>query len=166
MRYVLDTPLHSIRADLGLSPLGSQLMPYASTRCTGHSDTAAKVLALGSALARIEVQLVQLEADKVTIDNIREQAAADTTPRYVQHEVTATVHRLRPGDGSRSICGISIAGATFRARRQDRKTYLPIDTIAGIPGILLCDRCLKIERINALENELIDTAISGDEVEV
>ena len=46
MRYVLDTPLQSIRTDLGLSPLGNKLMPYASTQCTGHPDTAAKVLAL------------------------------------------------------------------------------------------------------------------------
>ena len=33
MRYVLDAPLQSIRADLGLSPQGTKLMPYASTQC-------------------------------------------------------------------------------------------------------------------------------------
>ena len=36
---------------------------------------------------------------------------------------------------------------------------------AEVPGILLCDRCLHNERAAALEKELIDAALSGDEVE-
>ena len=99
------------------------------------------------------------------IASIRELATAETLPQYVQHDVTATVHRLRPGDASRSMCGIATAGATFRARRQDKKTYVPIHSLRDIPGILLCDRCLSTERAKALERELIDAAISGDEVD-
>ena len=34
-----------------------------------------------------------------------------------------------------------------------------------IPGILLCERCLRTERIAALEKELTDAALSGDEVD-
>ena len=47
----------------------------------------------------------------------------------------------------------------------DMKTYVPIHSLKDVPGILLCDRCLNIERARALEKELSDVAISGDEVD-
>ncbi len=50
-------------------------------------------------------------------------------------------------------------------RRIDIKTYKPIASIDDIPGILLCDRCLRKERVAALAKELTDAALSGDEVE-
>ena len=111
-------------------------------------------------MGRLEA-LVDEQAKEIA--SIRDEAAADPSSQFVRNSVTATVHRLRRNDASRSVCGIAITGATFRARRLDSKTYLPLDKPDDIPGILLCDRCLKHERAAALERELIDAAISGDE---
>ena len=113
-------------------------------------------------MSRLEALVEEQSAE---IAGIRASAAADPAPAFVQHAVLDTVHRLRPSDSARTICGICVTGATFRARRQDVKTYLPIDRITDIPGILLCDRCLHTERIAALEKELTDAALSADEVE-
>ena len=118
--------------------------------------------ALTDAMGRLEA-LVNEQAEKIA--SIRELATTETSPQYVQRDVTATVHRLRPGGTFRSICGIATAGATFRARRLDKKTYVPIHSLKDIPGILLCDRCLNIERARSLEKELIDAASSRDEVD-
>ena len=102
---------------------------------------------------------------------MRNAAAADPLPSYVQHAVLDTAHRLRPWDDTRTICGIDVR-ATFKAqphpqshRRVNLKTYVPILSIADVPAILLCERCLKEQRIAALARELDDAALSGDEVE-
>ena len=78
---------------------------------------------------------------------------------------------MRSHDDSRTICGIDIM-TTIRAqpharshRRIDIKTYKPIASIDDIPGILICNRCLRNERVAALAKELTDAALSGDEVE-
>ena len=120
------------------------------------------------AMTRLE-ELV--EQQNLEIASIRESAASEPLPTYVQHTVLDTVHRLRPLDDSRTICGIDVQ-ASFKAqphsqshRRVNIKTYAPIRSLAGVPGILLCERCLKAERNAALANELIDAALCGDEFE-
>ena len=112
-----------------------------------------------------------VEEQNQEIAGIRAAAAADPVTSYVQHTVLDTVHRLRPSDDTRTICGICIT-TTFRAqphsrshRRVNVKTYTPICSLADIPGILLCERCLRTERTAALANELIDAALSGDEMD-
>ena len=162
MRYVQDAPLKSLRADLGLTPQGTVPEKFATASRGGDTINQRRLHALTDAIGRLEA-LVNEQAEELA--SIREQAAKEPSPQYVQHDVTATVHRQRPGDPSRSICGIAISGATCRARRQDKKTYVPIDSLKDIPGLLICERCLKIERARALEKELIDAALSGDEVD-
>ena len=92
-------------------------------------------------------------------------------PTYVQHAVQDTVHRLRPSDDTRAICGTDVT-VSFKAqphsqshRRVSVKTYTPLSSIAGVPGLLLCKNCLRSERKAALANELVDAALSGDEIE-
>ena len=148
MRYVQEAPLKSLRADLGLTPQGTIPMPFAAVGKTGDTVSQRRLHSLTEALARLEA-LVEEQSQEIA--NIRAEAASDTTPKFVRHSVTATVHRLRPSDASRTICGICVTGATFRARRQDGSTtYLPIDKLDDIPGILLCDRCLHNERTGRL----------------
>ena len=120
------------------------------------------VTAGARAMQRLE-QLVDQQAEEVA--QLRSKAA-EQPPVYLRHHVTGTVHQLRPNDQSRFICGIAVVGATHRARRQDNsQVYLPLDKFEDTPGILLCDRCLKLQRAIALERELIEADISGDEVE-
>ena len=55
-------------------------------------------------------------------------------------------------------------GSTYRARRQvSAKSFRVLATLEGIPGELICDRCLKEERIAALERDLVHDDLSGDE---
>ena len=162
MRYVQDAPLRSFRSDLGLTPQGTMPMQFAAAGRSVDTVSQRRLHSLTVAMTRLE-ELV--EEQTAEIASIRAAAAADPAPAFVQHAVLDTVHRLRPSDAARTICGICVMGATFRARRQDVKTYVPIDSIADIPGILLCDRCLHTERIAALAKELPDAALSGDEVE-
>ena len=164
MRYVLDAPLQSIRADLGLSPQGTKLMPYASTQCKGHPDMAAKVLALEAALDRMDAQLLQLEADKVKMqaDII---AASKVKPSYVQNTDTAAVHLIRPTDECRTMCGYEFRGPTFRKRRSGKPDlcFRFFDTLKDIPGSLMCSRCLPSERAMGIARDLLEAEISADE---
>ena len=148
---------------MGLTPQGTAVMPFAAAGRTGGTVSQRRLHSLTEAMGRLETLL---EEQAQEIANIKVEAAVESSPRFVRHSITATVHRLRPSDDSRTICGICVTGATCRARRQDSsKTYIPLEKLDDIPGILLCDRCLHSERTLALERELIDAAISGDELE-
>ena len=148
---------------MGLTPQGTMPMPSAAVGRGVDTGSQRRLHSLTEVLSRLEAVVEEQSAE---IASTRADAAKDAAPKIVRHAVTATVHKLRPGDPSSTICGICVTGATFRARRQDNTTvYLPIDKVDDIPGVLLCDRCLHTERARALEKELIDAAISGDEVE-
>ena len=138
-------------------------MPFAAVGKGVDTASRRQMQTLTQALSRLEA-LVEEQSAEMAI--IRADAVKYVAPQYVRHSVIATVHKLRRDDASRTLCGICITGATFRARRQDAsKVYQPIDKIDDVPGLLLCDRCLKTERLAALEKEFIDAALSGDEVE-
>ena len=122
MRYAQDAPLKSSRSDLGLTPHGTVPAKFATASRGSDTINQRRLHALTDAMGRLEA-LVNEQADEIA--SIRALATAEPSPQYVQHDVTATVHRLRPGDASRSICGIATAGATCRARRQDKKTSVP-----------------------------------------
>ena len=114
MRYVQDAPLKSLRSDLGLTPYGTVPAKFATASSGSDPISQRRLHALTEAMGRLET-LVNEQAEEIA--SMRELATVETSPQYVQHDVTATVHRLRPGDASRSMCGIATAGATFRSRR-------------------------------------------------
>ena len=172
LRYVQDAPLRSLRSDLGLTPHGTLSSPFAVASRTVDSVSQRRLHSLTAAMARLE-ELVEVQ--NLEIDAIRGAAAVDLLPTYVQHTVLNTVHRLRKHGESRTICGLDV-GASFKAylpsqpqarshHRVTVKTYAPVRSLAGVPGILICERCLKSERTAALAKELIDADLSGDEVE-
>ena len=49
-----------------------------------------------------------VEVQNLEMANTRASAASDPLPSYVQHTVLDTVHRLRPLDDARTICGIDV----------------------------------------------------------
>ena len=161
MRYVADAPLRSLRADLGLTRQGTKMMPFATVSSQDHSASSTRLRTVEQALGRLE-ELVDGHA--IEIAALALEADSEPAPKYVQNSVTLSAHRLRPSDDTRTICGICIVGATFRARLQDNsRQYLPIDSLAEVPGPLMCERCLKSERNVVMTRELIDADISGDE---
>ena len=87
-----------------------------------------------------------VEVQNLEMASTRASAASDPLPSYVQHTVLDTVHRLRPLDDARTICGIDVK-ASCKAqphsqshRRVNVKTYAPIRCLTDVPGILLCER--------------------------
>jgi hypothetical protein len=167
MRYVADAPLRSLRSDLGLTPRGTLPTAFAVASRSADPSVQRKLHSLSDAMKRLE----QLVAEQnLEIANHRATAESDPMPTFVQHSVTDTVHRLRTSDDSKAICGIDIK-VIFTAqphahshRRVSVKTYVPLPSIAGVPALLLCKNCLRSERKAAMEQELDDAALSGDEV--
>ena len=163
MRYVADAPFRSLRYDLGLTPQGTPIMPFASTSSASHAALQARVHTLESVLQRLEASVAEQAREMASM---AVEAVSDAAPSYVRHTVTATVHRVRPTDDSRTICGICLSGPTFRARRRDcSRSFLPLDSLEHIPGLMMCERCLPNEKVIAVNRDLIDAEISGDELE-
>ena len=168
MRYVADAPLRSLRSDLGLTPHGTLPTAFAVASRTDDAMVQRKLHSLTVAMARLEQVVAE---QNLEVASLRAAAAADPSPSYVQHSVTDTVHRLRTSDDTRAICGNDVT-VTFTAqphshshRRVVVKTYKPLPSITGVPGLLLCKNCLRSERKAALDKELVDAALSGDEVD-
>ena len=61
--------------------------------------------------------------------------------------------------------GNPVSAARHPHRLVTVKTYKPLPSITGIPGLFLCKNCLRSERKAALDKELVDAALSGDEVD-
>ena len=61
-------------------------------------------------------------------------------------------------------CGWCFDGSTYRARRQvSSKSFRVLPTLEGIPGDMICERCLPTERAVALARDLVQDDLSGDE---
>ena len=168
MRYVQDAPLRSLRSDLGLTQQGTVPTAFAVASRTDDTALQRRMHSLTEAMTRLE-QLVTEQ--NLVVAELRAAADAEPSQSFVQHNVTDTVHRLSTVDDTRAICGIDVK-ATFRAqphtsshRRVSVKTYAPLPSIIGVPGLLLCRNCLRSERKAALDKELANASLSGDEVD-
>ena len=161
MRYVRDAPLATIRADLGIAARVQQVATASQSdpRVDEHKKRIASLEKTVAALSR-------------TIDgHVDELAHLSSTTRgeplgdLIQNCTTATVHRASTtAIGRTRGCGWAFDGATFRARRQvSAKSFRVLTSLEGIPGELICERCLKEERITALERDLVHNDLSGDE---
>ena len=112
MRYVQDAPLRSLRSDLGLTPQGTMPSLFAVASRSDDTGNQRRLHSFTVAMTRLE-ELV--EQQNLEIASIREAAASEPLPTCVQHTVLDTVHRLRPLDDSRTICGIDVQ-ASFKAQ--------------------------------------------------
>ena len=83
------------------------MVPFATRGRNVDTVSQRRLQSLTDAMGRLEA-LVDEQAKEIA--SIREEAAADPSPKFVRNSVTATVHRLRRNDASRSGCGIAITG--------------------------------------------------------
>ena len=94
-------------------------------------------------------------------------AKQDPFKTYIQNTTTATVHQSKPTVFGRARCGWCYDGPTYRARRLvAAKSYRPFDILEGIPGDLICARCMPHERLSPFNKDIIHEELSGDEQHV
>ena len=136
LRYVSDVPLRTLRADLGIRNPSSSTAPLSM----GPGAKAAGVTQLRSRLAAFEAQLAQLDRRVQSQSQDMVGLAAGyihQAPRaYVQNLSSSAVHLI--SDEGRTVCGWKFS----RSRTGTRA----MNTLRGVPGILLCDTCLPSER--------------------
>ena len=95
---------------------------------------------------------------------LNEAASANPVAAYIQNIATATVHQASPKYFGRARCGWTYEWPTARARRTvPANSYRTLPHVNGIPGDIICDRCLPTERAAALGRDLVHDEVSGDE---
>ena len=156
LRYVAEAPLRTLRSDLGIQ----QSSKYAAAKI-GPPRATADNAPLRKRLQRLEQQVVDLQqAVQVQASDLVSVAtgfAVRDDRVFVQNSVTGTVHAARPADGGHTLCGWRYATARRRCGGGGRR----LQSLAGLPGTMLCDRCLTTERTIAMAGHAVD--ISGDE---
>ncbi len=156
LRYVADAPLKSLRADLGIITARS---------IAGPSAASSSPAVLQSRIRLIEAALVTLRSD------VQSQAQdvvalatgfARTDDRvFIHNTITATVHLALHLDGGHAACGWRFASAR---RPATGPAFRVIHTLVGLPGSMICERCMPTERAVALSiaNDAV-IELSGDE---
>lgn len=142
MRYVADSPLASLRTDLGLVPRVGE----ASSSSSSSSSVRASIdeLAVGHRLllAKVDAALTQLAAHEARL------AAPSSVPvvrgpraPFCQNMRTLAVHALRSLDKGRTICGWDISLVAHDAGALQFVTDLHTQ-----PHWRWCERCLLTEK--------------------
>ena len=128
---------------------------------TRSSKDSKRITALETKLAELECTL-QVQASE--LDLLNEAASANPVAAYIQNIATATVHQASPKYFGRARCGWTYDGPTARARRTvPANSYRTLPHLNGLPGDIICDRCLPTERAAALGRDLVHDEVSGDE---
>ena len=133
LRYVAESPLRSLRSDLGLAPQASRSAP-ALAPSRPDAGIALLTRKLDSALATLSAHGEQL----ATLSTITYNP---TTVVFVQNLTTGAVHALRAASGVHTTCGWFVGTA-----RTARTGIRWLTSISEIPHWLLCERCLLGER--------------------
>jgi hypothetical protein len=159
LRYVAEAPLRTLRSDLGVQQSStSAAAKFGPPRATADNAP------LRKRLQRLEQHVVDLQkAVQVQASDLVSVAtgfAVRDDRIFVQNLVTATVHAARPADGGHTLCGWRYATARRRCGGGGRR----LQSLAGLPGTMLCDRCLTTERAIAMAGHAVD--ISGDEHDI
>ena len=121
----------------------------------------ARVTALEAKVEALERTLL-VHAQELTVLN--EAAKQDPLTTFIQNSTTATVHQSSPTVFGRARCGWCYDGPTYRARRPvAAKSYRTLENLDGIPGDMICERCLPNERLAAFNKDIIHDELSADE---
>ena len=95
-------------------------------------------------VSRLQLLADQVEAQNLTIDALSKFSSEQRVLAYVQNCLTLAIHGQRAGDSSTTMCGMKIGPARIK-----RGAVRYLNTIAGESWELLCERCLKPERVAA-----------------
>ena len=161
MRYVKDAPLASIRRDLGLASRIKQVASSSSTdsRVTDHKRRITSLETTVAGLARI------IEGHAAELAQLTAASRAAPAGDFIQNTATSKVHMASTTDIGRARgCGWQFDGATFRARRRvPAKSFRILPNLDGIPGDMICERCLPDQMAAAFARDLVHESLSGDE---
>ena len=161
MRYVQDAPLKSIRADLRLATLSKPTVVSFGTSSSGSSDLTSRIQPLEAHVETLE-RTLQLHAQELTAWNV--DAKKDPITSLIQNTSSATVHQSSPNVFGRARCGWCYDGPTYRSRRRvAASSYHILPNLDGIPGDMICDRCLSTEGFAAFNKDIIHDELNGDE---
>jgi hypothetical protein len=153
LRYVADAPLLSLRSDLGAS------VSRASLGCAVASNTSS---AIGLKVAKLEKAMHKLHGEVQTqaqdVIALATGFARTDSRVYLQNTITATVHMAIRLDEGYAACGWRFATAR---RTASGLPYRVIQSLVGLPGGMLCERCLPTERAVAVYSDA--AVLSGDE---
>jgi hypothetical protein len=156
LRYVADSPLKSLRADL----------------FTLTARTAGSSASLANSPAAVLTRLRKLEAATSSLRSDLDTQAQDvvslatgyarTDDRvFIQNTITATVHVALSLDGGHATCGWRFSTAR---RTANGPAFRVVSTLINLPGTMLCERCMPTERAVALSIAQSDLPeLSGDE---
>jgi len=137
LRYVAESPLASMRHDLGKRA--------ASTK--GFSDAAV----LKTLLDQLKTLAAKVDAQDAAITALT-ALSSDRVLAYVQNLHTKAIHGQRAGDSSSTICGMKVGPARIK-----RGAVRFLSSISGESWRDLCERCLRpeLEAGKALEEKSI-----------
>ncbi len=155
LRYVAEAPLLSLRSDLGASVSRSSLGSSVA-RCDA-SAVSARVKKLETALCTLRHDVQKQAQDVVALAT---GFARTDTRVFIQNTITAIVHLAITLDEGHAACGWRFATAR---RTAQGISYRVIHSLAGLPGSMLCERCLPTERAIAVSANSADVFLSGDE---
>lgn len=80
---------------------------------------------------------------------------------FVQNTVTAAVHHAKGNDAGHALCGWRYAGARKRGRGLP---YRIVQSLVGVPSMMICERCMPTER--ALARSVEPAELSGGKLDL
>jgi hypothetical protein len=156
LRYVADSPLKSLRADL----FTLTARTAGSSACLANSPAAVltRLRKLEAATSSLRSDLDTQAQDVVSLAT----GYARTDDRvFIQNTITATVHVALSLDGGHATCGWRFSTAR---RTANGPAFRVVSTLINLPGTMLCERCMPTERAVALSIAQSDLPeLSGDE---
>ena len=108
------------------------------------------------AIARLDAELQNQARDVVGLAT----GFARTDDRvFIQNTTTAALHYAAANNAGGTVCGWPFASA----RKKGGPAYRTVPSLRGMPGFLMCERCLPTERAIAMRNSSDTHELSGDE---
>ena len=106
-------------------------------------------------MARMQAEIQAQASDLV---GIATGFARPDSRVFIQNLDTAAIHYAVSNDNRGTVCGWP-----YTAKKRGGKGYRVVPDLVGIPGHLMCEHCLKTERLIAIRSSNPAHVLSGDE---